>query len=334
MKKHPLHLFALTIILTLGCAALSDPQQADSVSTDVSSGRPETDFPAQQERQSTDPSIEIYRMRMVQETSSDGWTYYEVTLGFKNNSSTSAVMGIEGADPGNPWGVGNVKVHTTESYVEATDGNTYDATITFSDKYFPNQIRAFLPYGLPTSGKAYDPWVARFRVPETLTPASLIITPGASQNSSEFTQIKVDLSNDTDILSVIDASIYESLPLTFEITDNLTLEFGAAQKGQGRQQSIAIFIPYTITNKDLTGDQAWGSFETTTILIDRFGLKNEVSPFKSECTAQVPSTVGPGQTVEGLLCFELSDADAYSNILFLMLASNTIDKIFTVNVLE
>ena len=251
-----------------------------------------------------------YGLQSEPQLTGDGWKGYRVGLAFENTTKAPlphTLISFEGTP-----------------YIETEGGEVYDAEIvkTRRNQILTSGLTAVdltktdyrqtvpLPPHILVTKEVYtsmgwieDSWAAVFQVPETLTPAQLVI-PG-------FEAISLDgLPTQIGTQDLQAQEVYGTLPAE-RTSQGDTIGIAIDQPRlvlDGDQTALAVNL--NITNKDVTGNR---QVDYSFSLVDSRG---ELAPgYRMFCDGSerdfaledVLPSIGPGQVREGILCFTLGE---------------------------
>lgn len=253
-----------------------------------------------------------YSLQDEPQLSGDGWKGYRLAIAFENTDDSVLPHTLIPFDGG--------------VSVETKTGEVYDARIArIRDFEISSTIESInftktdyrqtvpLPPGILITADALntmvafyrDTWAAVFQVPETLTPARLLI-PGYQS---------VDLQAISDIGGDVlePLNYYSSLPITIPIDDTEDAEVLLDQarlipSNGGPNTFLAINLD--LKSNNLTGntevDYSFSLVDQTGALYSGYFMGCDGSA-RDYMLGDVLPVVGPGQVIEGILCFPLGE---------------------------
>ncbi len=200
-------------------------------------------------------------------------------------------------------------------YVETQEGVNYPVDIVVPAGT-PSGVRydsiRTLNYGFPTpvgvpitghwAGQFFpiSQFGAWFLVPEQLHPARLVFPN--MQTTIDLPPLNTETS-----LPNVSSELSEELPATFQLNEYLSVTLSQL-KAQWYENQVLIYSELTITNTDVTAQQKFERLSAS--LIDSEGLF-----WKQESdNCEIPSSVGPGQTVSGRICFAVPYLDVFDTM--------------------
>jgi len=242
-----------------------------------------------------------YTLYPISQETNDGWTKYLSALIIHNNGEWGEFLQIiESEDFLNPFGsfawmttsiliVGN-------STIETSEGKSYPI----------DEIRggngAPVPEGFSSGVAAFV-----YRVPEKLHPTQMVLKPGiAGLNSKTYEPIVADISQtEFSKVSGLNTVNGHDLPVNFALSDAVTMHVEPAKScsevvdvGDCDYYKLSSALPVSFANSDITDDQ------NVNALIYFVDDRGEMYTPRQYFCDDVPSTIGPGQTKTGNLCFD------------------------------
>jgi hypothetical protein len=312
------------IVLMLACNSLSTPMVKSLTTTsNPTSESLNSQIPAPLASQLPNkPGINFFLSGVTNQPSQNGWNPSEAKIAVQNEGNSSVFLAYK--DNNSSMYRGNfipnlqiIHLYTDSSYVLTSEGNQYP----FDYIRFARPV-IIIPGGFTISGVGgQDLFTIQYKTPELLHPSKLVLSPGIAFENGSPKQITIDISDNIQKPQMpLNTTTLENLPASFQTGDKVSVAVDnpAASMVDYFWSKFSLSVPFTIQNKDITGNQPIG--------FEYFIVDNNGQMFSGDA---LPGSIGPGQTVTTAINFVLPPSESFSSKeYYLRIINDTLDNTY------